>query len=110
MKIPLIGVTPLWDDKLPKVPQISKEEAVAKLARTYFRSHGPATLEDFVWWSGLNIGDCRKGLSAIQNELVEERWKGLTFFRHLLAGYPTGRRGRGQLVRRRRQGANRTLP
>ena len=69
-------------DKLPNVLQISKEEAVAKLAKTYFRSHGPATLEDFVWWSGLNIGDCRKGLSAIQNELVEERWKGLTFFRH----------------------------
>ena len=69
-------------DKLPNVLQISKEEAVAKLAKTYFRSHGPATLEDFVWWSGLNIGDCRKGLSAIQNELVEERWKGLTCFRH----------------------------
>ena len=69
-------------DKLPKAPQMTKEEALARLARTYFRSHGPATLEDFVWWSGLNIGDCRKGLSAIQNELVEERWKGLSFFRH----------------------------
>ena len=69
-------------DKLPKTPRITKEEALARLARTYFRSHGPAALEDFVWWSGLNIGDCRKGISAIQGELVEERWKGISFLRH----------------------------
>ncbi len=69
-------------DKLPRVVPISKEEALAKLAKTYFRSHGPATLEDFVWWSGLNIGDCRKGWNAIKSELVEDRWKGLAFFRH----------------------------
>ena len=69
-------------DKLPKPTPIPKEEALAKLAGTYFRSHGPATLEDFVWWSGLNIGDCRTGLNAIRKELVEERWKGLSFFRH----------------------------
>jgi hypothetical protein len=69
-------------DKLPQTPRITKEEALAKLARTYFRSHGPATLEDFVWWSGLNIGDCRKGINAIQGELIEERWKGLSFLRH----------------------------
>ena len=68
--------------KLPQVPQISQEEALAKLARTYFRSHGPATLEDFVWWCGLNISDCKKGISAIQGELIEERWKGLSFLRH----------------------------
>ena len=68
--------------KLPQAPRLSKEEALAKLARTYFRSHGPATLEDFVWWCGLNIGDCRKGLNAIQSELVQERWKGLSFYRH----------------------------
>lgn len=69
-------------DKLPQTPRITKEEALAKLTRAYFRSHGPATLEDFVWWSGLNIGDCKKGMDAIKGELVEERWKGLSFFRH----------------------------
>ena len=68
--------------KLPKVAPISKEEALGKLARTYFRSHGPATLEDFVWWSGLNIGDCKKGMEAIREELLEERHKGLSFYIH----------------------------
>lgn len=28
-----------------------------------FLSRQPATLEDFVWWSGLNVSDCRKGKS-----------------------------------------------
>ena len=68
--------------KLPKAPGITREEALAKLARAYFRSHCPATLEDFLWWSGLGIGDCRKGINAIRSELIEERWKGLPFFRH----------------------------
>lgn len=68
--------------KLPQTPKIGQEEALAKLARTYFRSHCPATLEDFVWWCGLNISDCKKGINAIQGELIEERWKGLSFFRH----------------------------
>ena len=68
--------------KLPKASPMTQEEATARLARTYFRSHGPASLEDFVWWSGLNIGDCRKGMDAIKGELIEERWKGLSFFRH----------------------------
>lgn len=68
-------------DKLPCRNPLPREEALALLARKYFRSHGPATLDDFAWWSGLNIGDCRKGLDAIRSELVQERWKGLVLFR-----------------------------
>ncbi len=72
----------LVSDKLPKYNPLPKEEALALLARKYFRSHGPATLGDFVWWSGLNISDCKAGMDAIRDELVQERWKGHAFFRH----------------------------
>ena len=72
----------LVDMKLPQQNPMPKDEALALLARKYFRSHGPATLEDFVWWTGLNISDCKSGMDAIQSELIEERWKGLRFFRH----------------------------
>ena len=68
--------------KVPQADACPREEALARLAETYFRSHGPATLEDFVWWSGLNIGDCRKGVDAVRDRLVEERWKKATFYRH----------------------------
>ena len=72
----------LVEDKLPKQSPVPKDEALALLALKYFRSHGPATLEDFVWWSGLNIRDCKGGMDAIRSELIEERWKGVTFCRH----------------------------
>ena len=72
----------LVEDKLPRQNPIPRDEALALLARKYFRSHGPATLEDFVWWTGLNISDCKSGMDAIQSELIEERWKGLRFFLH----------------------------
>ncbi|MBQ6244576.1 MAG: AlkZ family DNA glycosylase [Bacteroidales bacterium] len=72
----------LVTDKLPGSASRSREESLALLARTYFRSHAPATLEDFVWWSGLGIGDCRKGIDALGPELSRERWKGLSLYLH----------------------------
>lgn len=69
-------------DKLPKTSPLAREEALALLARKYFRSHGPATLEDFVWWSGLNIGECRAGMDALGTELTPQRRKDLTLYCH----------------------------
>ena len=72
----------LASERIPAGPSKSKEEALEELARRYFRSHSPATLEDFTWWSGLNIGECRSGIESIRSELSEERWKGVTFYIH----------------------------
>ena len=72
----------LTADKLPCAVQMPHEEALVLLTRKYFRSHGPASLEDFVWWSGLGIGDCRKGMDAVGGELIRERWKGMDLFLH----------------------------
>ncbi len=44
--------------------KIGIEEGLEELARRYFNSHGPATLKDFVWWSGLLVKDARTGLDA----------------------------------------------
>ena len=57
-----------------------RDESLALMARKYFRSHSPATLEDFVWWSGLNIGDCRKGISMLDGDIRSERWKDREFY------------------------------
>lgn len=40
----------------------SRDEALAELTKRYFRSHGPATIRDFVWWSGLTVADAKRGL------------------------------------------------
>jgi Winged helix DNA-binding domain len=50
----------LVDEWLPPSSRIlDRDEALAELARRYFASHGPATLQDFTWWSGLLAGDAR---------------------------------------------------
>lgn len=48
---------------------LTREESLALLARKYFQGHSPATFEDFVWWSGLGVNDCRKGIAMLGDEL-----------------------------------------
>lgn len=55
----------LLAERAPDAPRLPRDEAVAELARRYFRSHGPATVGDFVWWSGLLTGDAKRGLEMI---------------------------------------------
>ncbi len=52
---------------------LSIDEALIKLATLYFTSHGPATLQDFVWWSGLNVSQARKGMEAIKPTFISEK-------------------------------------
>lgn len=54
--------------KKPKT-SFTKEEALAKLAKRYFESHGPATLLDFSWWSGFPPTICRNAINAIELQI-----------------------------------------
>ena len=65
----------LLDERVATAEKIDRDEALAKLTRGYFRSHGPATLQDFSWWSGLSVADAKRGLELIQLEqaAVEEK-------------------------------------
>jgi hypothetical protein len=52
----------LFEERVPSTKPLPREEALAKLTRRYFTSHGPATLQDFVWWSGLTTADARRAM------------------------------------------------
>lgn len=54
----------LYERVIKKPTDIPRDEALQRLAVRYFQAHGPATLEDFVWWSGLKIKDARAAISA----------------------------------------------
>lgn len=45
---------------------LSRDEALDQLGRRFFRSHGPATIRDFVWWSGLTTADAKRALDIIK--------------------------------------------
>lgn len=51
----------------------SREEYLGLLVRKYFSSHGPATLKDFAWWSGLSSSDIRTGISVAGDHLASFR-------------------------------------
>lgn len=72
----------LIDERIPPEEEPSREEAVVMLARKYFRSHSPATLEDFTWWTNLNVGECHAAIDALHNELTEEKYDGTTYYIH----------------------------
>jgi len=62
----------LIDEWIAPAQAKTREEALAELASRYFISRGPATLQDFIWWSGLNAAEARLGLDAIKSKLVQE--------------------------------------
>lgn len=70
----------LLDDRVPKSPIMNKDEALAALAERYFQSHGPATLQDFAWWSGLTLADCKTGIEIIKNKLAYRVIGGNTYW------------------------------
>ncbi len=62
----------LLDERVPQVRTFERDEALAELALRYFTGHGPATLRDFVWWSGLTAADTRVGLEIVSSQLTRE--------------------------------------
>jgi len=59
----------LLEERVPAAKPLERDEALAKLTRRYFTSHGPATLQDFTWWSGLTVADARRGVALVDRQL-----------------------------------------
>lgn len=77
---PMKATYALTANKVKSTVKMNKDEALFYFTKKYFQSRQPATLEDFVWWSGLNISDCRKGIALLGNSIHIERWKGRDFY------------------------------
>ncbi len=54
----------LFDERAPSSAARRPRDPGADLASRYFASHGPATLRDFVWWSGLTVAHGAAGRSS----------------------------------------------
>lgn len=72
----------LLDERAPLVKELHREEALARLATLYFQSHSPATLADFVWWSGMTATDARRAIGLIEGDLFMEQYASETFYLH----------------------------
>lgn len=70
----------LLDEWVAKTKPLKREEALAKLVLRYYTSHGPATVKDFVWWSGLPARDARVGIEMAATNLASETVDGKTYW------------------------------
>ena len=70
----------LSEERVPQAKTLPREEALAELARRYFRSRGPASVQDFAKWSGLTVADARAGLETVKSGLEHEIVDGQSYW------------------------------
>lgn len=70
----------LLEERVPATKPLPRDEALAKLTERYFTSHGPATLHDFIWWSGLTVKDAKLGVELIDRQLKQEQLNDKAYF------------------------------
>ncbi len=65
---------------VPDANTYNRETSLAKFASVYFESHGPATIKDFAWWSGLRISEAKVGIESIKSNLKEVELSGKSYW------------------------------
>ena len=70
----------LLDERVPSGGRMDRDEALVELVRRYLTSHGPATVKDMSWWSGLTMTDIRAALGMLGDEAGIEEVDGLAFW------------------------------
>ena len=71
----------LLEERAPRARKLTRDEALGELTRRYFSSHGPATLRDYGWWSGLTAGDVRRGIEIAGPDLARQVTGERTYWR-----------------------------
>jgi hypothetical protein len=68
----------LFDERVPAAKSWPREAALAELTKRYFTSHGPAQIQDFVWWSWLTAAEAKEGLELAKGDLEKVMVDGQT--------------------------------
>jgi hypothetical protein len=69
----------LLSEKVPVRKLLSREESLFELATRYFTSHAPATVRDFIWWSGLSVSEAKKAVEMIKPSFILETIDGVEY-------------------------------
>jgi hypothetical protein len=62
----------LLSERVPDKIIKSRDESLTDLAKRYFTSRCPATIQDFIWWSNLSVTEAQKALGMIKNDFCAE--------------------------------------
>jgi hypothetical protein len=70
----------LLDDRIPAGGPFDRDDALVELVRRYLMSHGPATVKDMSWWSGLTMADLRTGLEHLGEKVQSDQLDGMVLW------------------------------
>lgn len=70
----------LFDEWIHRSRPVDRPANIADWALRYFRSHGPATVADFRWWTGLLQRDLLPVWDTVSSRLVELVVDGTSYF------------------------------
>jgi hypothetical protein len=62
----------LLEERVPRAKMLDRDAALHELAIRYFPTRGPATEDDFAWWSGLRKGDAKAAVHSAESSLDSE--------------------------------------
>jgi len=64
----------LVSERAPNARRLEEDEALGELSSRYFATRGPATLHDFVWWSGLTMSQVKRAveIAKVKSEVINE--------------------------------------
>jgi len=62
----------LVDERVPATKELERDAALHELAIRYFATRGPATEDDFSWWSGLKKTDAKSAAHSAESSLDSE--------------------------------------
>lgn len=66
----------LIDERVPPFKPLTQEQALTELVKRYFTSRGPATVQDFVWWSGLTVREAAIGIANLPPHFIKTKIDG----------------------------------
>ncbi|MET3348781.1 UNVERIFIED_ORG: hypothetical protein ABID57_000446 [Arthrobacter sp. UYEF1] len=69
-----------FDDWIPVSRDLEYQEAIAEFMLRYFRSHGPASVRDFAWWTQIPLTDAREAFELVRGQLVELEFGGASYW------------------------------
>lgn len=70
----------LVDEAAPTATSFFPREPAVELASRYLAGHGPASLVDLRWWSGLKASTLREAVSALGDSVREAKVEDATFW------------------------------
>jgi hypothetical protein len=70
----------LMSDRVARPIHKDRDDALETLLTRYLNGHGPATLKDYAWWSGLAMADVRRSFEIVRRRFAISRVDGVDYW------------------------------